>query len=180
MKPAPIMRFCLLCASALTYASSLDVAYRAATAADMGRVRLAMLAEKMNPLFLRPEHFVVAETAAAAGDGFVGCAQLRPVPGGDAAARELASVFVRPAFRRRGVGAELVRRLVARAEASPPTAAVYLLTLARTAPFYRGAAGFEVEPLARAPAPMKAEAGVGAVIARAVADDELVCMVRRV
>ena len=56
----------------------------------------------------------------------------------------------------------------------------YRITLARTAPFYRGAAGFEVEPLARAPAPMKAEAGVGAVIARAVADDELVCMVRRV
>lgn len=167
-----------LCASALSYASSLELAYRAATPADMGRVRLAMVAEKMNPLFLRPENFLVAERAAAE-DGFVGCAQIRPMPGEDAAARELASVFVRPGFRGRGIGAELVRRLVERAEASTSTA-VYLLTLARTAPFYRGAAGFEIEPLERAPASMRAEAGIGAVIARFVADDDLVCMVRRV
>ena len=69
-----------LCASALSYASSLELAYRAATPADMGRVRLAMVAEKMNPLFLRPENFLVAERAAAE-DGFVGCAQIRPMPG---------------------------------------------------------------------------------------------------
>ena len=77
-------------------------------------MRRAMLEQKMNPLFLSPERFLVAEDGLMDGDGVVGFAQLRPVSGAAGAALELASVFVTPAYRRRGVGAELVRRLLDR------------------------------------------------------------------
>ena len=178
--------------------------FRAGEPDDLSIIRSVMIREAMNPLFLKPENFLVAEddesddTLAELG-GIAGrvsravretrfayhspicplaappsCtsfAQIRPIDGGRA--RELASVYVTPARRRRGVGVDLVQRLAARqTDATPP---LFLLTLARTAPFYERA-GFELAPASAVPPALRAEAMVGTLVARAVAGDGLVFM----
>lgn len=117
---------------------SASLMIRPAKVSDMRLIRRALWAERMNPLFVEQRNFVTAREA----DGeLVGAAQLRPL---DGASYELASLFVLPEHRRRGIGGALVRECLGRAPGaqlrgsavSKSAADVYLLTLATCAGFY--------------------------------------------
>ena len=88
------------------------VTLRAATAADAGAIRSLVLRVGINPRDLDWQRFVVAVD----GEGkLVGCGQVKPHRDGS---RELASIAVRPKWRRQGVASDIIRRLMA--EAGPP------------------------------------------------------------
>ena len=141
------------------------VRLRPATAQDLPAIFQAMASEKMNPLFLKPKQFVVAETAV---DGqFVGCGQIRPIT---ATESELASLYVVPDWRGRGVGGRIVGQLLASfVSGGGRPASLYLLTLARTTPFYEPWGFEEVAPEAL-PGPMRGEFAVGRVVTRALGE----------
>jgi len=92
-------------------------------------------------------------------------------------ALELSSLVVLPEHRGKGVGTELVRKLVAQVS---PSQKLYLLCLGKRAGFYTQAAGFEEVPLSpqEVPLPLLAEALLGNVVSRVLADDRCVVMRR--
>eukprot|EP00667_Euglena_gracilis_P022491 EG_transcript_25086 len=136
---------------------------RPATAADMPFVQRAMLAERMNPILLRRECFLVAEVVAAAGvPELWGCGQIRPI---GSEAWELASVYVVPERRGQGIGTHIVRCLLERHQEQPPDGReLFLLTTARQAAFY-APLGFAPTASSQLPPPMRLEAAAGAVLA---------------
>eukprot|EP00962_Isochrysis_galbana_P040198 scaffold14533_cov118-Isochrysis_galbana.AAC.2 len=97
-----------------------DLAFRRAQPAEAPLIFSRLFREKMNPIGVKPERFVLAwdkPKGAVAGFG-----QIRPV--GDGAC-ELASLIVEPAYRGLGVGTVLVTKLLARHRISvgvPPAA----------------------------------------------------------
>lgn len=132
-----------------------------ASARDAAGIRARVWAARMNPLSINPTNFLVArplsatavaspkdragqrslfvdDSAAARTDGIVGCGQLRPLGGG---CLELASLVVDEAYRGQGVGAAIVRELLA-TRVPAGCQGVFLLTLRRTAHFYQRL-GFE-------------------------------------
>ena len=83
---------------------------RAARAEDQSIIVNLVRAARLDPSNLHWQNFVVAEA-----DGqIIGCGQIRPDP----ALRELGSMVVSKAYRRRGVGVAIVRTLQARSQ--PP------------------------------------------------------------
>ena len=156
--------------SARFVAGDRAVRFRSGAAADQPAIFRAMVAQLMNPLALRVEHFLVADDDA--GSGRVGFGQIRPV-GSDL--WELASVYVDDDWRGRGVGSELVRQLLAgHAAAGRPPCEVHLLTLDKTRGFYR-ALGFEQLSIKSAPAAMRPEMIAGSAITKLLGE-ELACM----
>jgi N-acetylglutamate synthase-like GNAT family acetyltransferase len=133
-----------------------------------GAIFRAVLAEKLNPLFLKPQRYTVALDAR--NGAVVGFGQLRPLASG---AFELATVVVVPERRGAGVGAALVEQLLERAGGSE----VWLVTIGRRAAFYRRA-GFAEAGSSPVPRALAFEAAIGALIARVFAGDSLVVMRR--
>ena len=92
---------------------------------------------------------------------------------------ELSSVYVDPAYRKQGIGRELVRRVLKRrllADNSPsPPACIYLLTLKSTSGWYRQHFGFEIVDTENIPSSMVFEVMVGNVITKIIGA-ELCCM----
>ena len=152
-----------------------------------------VLREGMNPLGLAPERFLVAEDAATG--AVVGCAQLKPferlsdrqegdvlgaivraaglAPNWQGELLELASVVVANGARKQGIGTLLVQSLL---DEAPRGATICALALRRTAPWYERL-GFEVVgEQGEVPRPLMAEAAIGKVVARIVAEDELVVL----
>ena len=136
--------------------------FRRGLASDAGPIRLAMAKALMNPLDIDVSRFVVA----AEGSERVGFAQLKPLGENSF---ELASVYVQPRFRDRGIGAELVRRALERRKLSSD---VFLLTLDRTAHFY-GHLGFHI--LQDLPSALYFEFAAGNIIT-GIIGERLVCM----
>ena len=151
------------------------VRLRPGSVQDMPSVFKAMASEKMSPFSLQWGRFVIAE--APDGGGFVGCGQIRPITSD---AFEVASVYVAPGWRGRGVGGQimgaLLRRYVTGSAAQPPgrPSALYLLTLAGTMPFYEPW-GFVQVPEAGLPGPMRTEYALGRAVTRALGE-EIVAM----
>lgn len=88
---------------------------------------------------------------------------------------ELASVYVKPEWRKRGIGRELIRRVMARHDLLERSREdVYLLTLDRTEDFYRGL-GFGFEVTDEPPASMAGEIFAGNLITGFMGS-KLVCM----
>jgi N-acetylglutamate synthase-like GNAT family acetyltransferase len=90
---------------------------RPATEADFPEIKALIRDVRINPTGLDWRHFTVAVEGSvlspAEGTGqLIACAQLKPVPGGFT---ELASLAVRPAFRKRGIARALIEHLLARA-----------------------------------------------------------------
>jgi len=81
------------------------ISFRPATARDQGTIRLLVVSANLYPLDLDWRRFQVAEN----GGRILGAGQIRVHPDGG---RELASVVVARKYRRRGIGTELVRRLL--------------------------------------------------------------------
>jgi len=92
---------------------------------------------------------------------------------------ELSSVYVLPAFRGQGIGAELVKRVLKKTmtkdgDTLSPTN-IYCLTLATTVPWYQDKFGFERVPSQDIPGPMALEVTAGNIITKLVGA-ELCCM----
>ena len=152
-------------------AASVAYHYRTAVGADALTIGTRIVREKMNPLFLSPERFVVA-TPSAESKEVLGFGQLRPAPG---VAWELASLVVEPEHRGQGIGSGILRRLLSQHRASSASEGrVCLLTLRSTRGFYERL-GFAVT--SSPPLPMLLEYAIGTVVAKAAVDDSLVCMV---
>ena len=121
----------------LVAAAGHALTFRPGRMADTVPIAAAMATNLMNPLSIRAERF---EVATGPDDERLGWGQLRPL--GDDGLWELASVFVVPERRGEGIGSAVVRRLLAtHAAAGRRVEDVYLLTLARTRPWYE-ALGF--------------------------------------
>lgn len=78
---------------------------RPATDRDAGRIRSLILRVRINPTQLDWRRFVVAVDPA---DHLIGCGQVKPHGDGS---RELASIAIRPAWRRRHVASAIVAEL---------------------------------------------------------------------
>ena len=100
-----------------------DFHIRPARAAEQPLIRSMIRHEHLDPLNVHWQNFSVAENA----QGIIGIAQIKPYPGG----RELGSLVVLPDHRRSGVGAALIRALLAR-EAGP----LVLFCLSFREPYY--------------------------------------------
>jgi N-acetylglutamate synthase-like GNAT family acetyltransferase len=151
------------------------LSFRQAADNDMPAIFKALLRERMNPLSLKAEHFVVA---ARESDGSVqGFGQLAPLGGGpDAGPQwlELRSLIVDPDHRQRGIGRRLLAELVRRAD----DAEIYLTTLASTTRFY-AAEGFQTLQRGDVPRSLLFEYAAGTVVARIAAGQQLAVMRRR-
>ena len=162
-----------------------------------------ILSEKMNPLNLNPERFLVAEEEEE-GEGererkqprqekkIVAFGQLAELeePG---RLFELRSLVTAPEWRGRGVGAELVKRLLEEAAAASAkkeqgdsgvaaaatAAEVVLTTISRRKRFYERL-GFEEVPSSEIPKQLKLEAAVGSVVARIAVGDSLTVLRKKV
>jgi len=148
-----------------------DGELRAGRDADAETIKEMVLEEKMNPLFLSPENFVIAEQ-----DGEIfGIGQIRPID----KSWELASLVVKEEARGNGIGTAIVQELLelhqkkfeAEGKGVPP---VLALTLKETKPFYTRMGWLE-QPMSMAPMKMQAEASVGGVVA-ALTGNSLICV----
>src|SRR5574342_593766 len=83
---------------------------RPATEADFEEIKALVRQVRINPMGLDWRRFTVAINGSGQ---MIACAQLKPVPGG---LTELASLAVRPAYRRRGIARALIEHLLADAQ----------------------------------------------------------------
>jgi N-acetylglutamate synthase-like GNAT family acetyltransferase len=103
-----------------------DLILRPATSSDSGAIRSLIFRVGINPRDLDWQRFVVVIDRQGK---LVGCGQVKPHSDGS---RELASIAVRPKWRRRGLASEVIRRLMA--DAGPP---LWLICRSELAGFYR-------------------------------------------
>lgn len=96
---------------------------RPATEADAGTIHKLIRDERLDPTSLDWRHFIVAEEAGR----IVGIAQVKPLPG----VNEFGSLVVLPAYRGRGIAAQLIQTLEARAGLP-----LYLICRERMEPYY--------------------------------------------
>ena len=110
---------------------------RPAAAEDQPTIRRIVNAEHLDPTSLHWEHFLIAEI-----DGeLAGIGQIKEYPG----CQELGSLVVLPAYRRRGIAAQLIAALEARARRP-----LYLMCRDHMAPYY-ARFGYEIIGLRQAP-----------------------------
>lgn len=102
-----------------------SITYRPAQASDEAAIKALIRAVNINRLGLKWQRFWVAVDENGR---LVGCGQVKPHRDGS---RELASVAVQKAWRRQGIAATIIRRLLAD-EISP----VWLTCMDRLVPFY--------------------------------------------
>ena len=128
-----------------------DFSIRYAHPADMPTIRAMVRRERLDPTQLKVEQFIVADAMEAGQPRIVGCAQMRQFP----CASELGSLVVEPDWRGEGVGAALVRDLLAGTPGD-----VYLECRGQLASYYRQF-GFEVVDWRGLPAALKLKFGLG-------------------
>jgi ribosomal protein S18 acetylase RimI-like enzyme len=140
-----------------------------------------MLQEAMNPISISQDHLLVAFDDDDPAEKLMGFGQIRPL---DGVYSELASLYVFPDHRSKGIGGSLVEELLERYDKQGTTNApgtVCLLALSETAPFYEKY-GFMVvnenEIQSDLPSSLKFEYKAGSVLSSILGND-LVCMVRR-
>jgi len=113
---------------------------REAIAGDAGAIRALIFRVGINPRDLDWRRFLVAVDREGR---LIGCGQVKPHSDGS---RELASIAVRPHWRRRGVASEIIRRLMA--DAGPP---LWLMCRSELAGFYRRYGFGSIEDPSRMP-----------------------------
>lgn len=166
-----------------TTAVAFDVHIRCATAEQVSTARRILVQQAMNPLAVTQLCLLVANVVHDGGDlpeEMAGFGQIRPV---DENHSELASLYVLPEYRRRGIATRLIAALLERhdnqnneAAATTPTTtttptAVCLLTLRPTVPLYE-AHGFGVVLHKRdLPAAMQWEYVAGSLLSAALGND---------
>lgn len=115
--------------------SEISFSLRPATETDFSEIRALIRQVRINPTGLDWHHFTVAVNGSGQ---MIGCAQLKPVPGG---LTELASLAVRSAYRRQGIARALIEHLLA--EAPRP---VYLTCRSGLGAMYK-TFGFQTVPI---------------------------------
>ena len=108
---------------------------RAATAEDAPAIRDLIRAVRIDPFDLAWRRFVVASTSEGQ---IIGCGQIKPHTDGT---RELASIAVRPGWRRGGIAREVIQHLMA-----SHTGPLYLTCRASLGEFYAKFGFRRVEP----------------------------------
>lgn len=106
-------------------ASQPCIIYRPAQASDEAAIKALIRAVNINPMGLKWPRFLVA---VADNGELIGCGQIKSHRDGS---RELASIAVQKAYRRQGIAAEIIHRLLA--DEPPP---VWLTCMDRLVPFY--------------------------------------------
>ncbi len=130
----------------------IDFDIRPARAAEDAVIRSLIRAERLDPLNVHWENFLVAEAHGR----IIGIGQVKPYPG----ARELGSLVVAADRRETGVGAALITALIAR-EHGP----LYLFCLAFREPYY-AKFGFRSITADQVPASLQKKYRVGQVFTR--------------
>lgn len=147
--------------------------FRQANAKDLTDIKRMVFKERINPLGLSAERFIVAENADGQVLGF-GQLQQQPSPQ-DVHFLELRTLIVDNDARGQGVGTAVMQHLL-----DTPAAAhtdVYLTTISRTMPFYHKA-GFRELERRHTPRLLWFEALMGTLVAFLVVQDRLVVMKR--
>eukprot|EP00978_Attheya_sp_CCMP212_P009347 scaffold22095_cov71-Attheya_sp.AAC.2 len=172
------------------------IQFRSATSSDVAFARKTMLSEFMNPLSIAQDTLVVAfdgddSSSNGRGDSVLGFGQIRPLSLASATATattttnpgydELASLYVIPEQRTRGVGRALVQELLSRHDHDEvhKNHAVCLLTLGTTVPFYEPFQFNVVSDLnmGSLPSSFRFEYTAGSILST-VLGNELACMIR--
>jgi N-acetylglutamate synthase-like GNAT family acetyltransferase len=143
------------------------VRLRPAAKADAGAVRSLILRVGINPRDLDWNRFLVAVDVEGK---LVGCGQVKPHRDGS---RELASIAVRPAWRKRGVASSLIRRLMD--QAGPP---LWLMCRSSLAGFYARFGFVRVEDEARMPTYFRRVHRLAATAARLLPGDNPMAVMR--
>ncbi|DBA82241.1 hypothetical protein WJX79_004896 [Trebouxia sp. C0005] len=150
-----------------------QLVFRQATAEDLIDIKRMVLKERMNPLGLPADRFIIAEDAEGQVMGF---GQLQQQPNAEHVQfLELRTLIVTNAARGQGVGSAVVKHLLETPAAM--TTDVFLVTLRRSIPFYKKA-GFTLVPVRQVPRALWFEAFAGSVVASLVAQDRLVVLMR--
>lgn len=129
-----------------------DFEIRPARANEAAAIRSMIHTEWLDPFNVHWENFLVAETNGR----IIGMGQIKPYPG----ARELGSLAVVADQRKRGVGAAIIKALIAR-ENGP----LYLFCLAFREPYY-GKFGFRSVTVDDLPPALKSKFRLGKFFAR--------------
>jgi N-acetylglutamate synthase-like GNAT family acetyltransferase len=132
----------------------IDFEIRPARADEAAAIRSMIRAERLDPFNVHWENFLVAE----ANERIIGIGQIKPYPG----ARELGSLAVVADRRKTGVGAAIIRALIAR-ENGP----LYLFCLAFRERYY-GKFGFRSVTVNDLPPTLKLKYALGAFFTRLV------------
>jgi len=141
----------------------------------------------MLPFGLHPERFIIAEEEEGEGGRLVAFGQLAELEskdgdcdGDDASPLlfELRSLVTVPGFRGKGIGAEIVRRLLDDAKARKEgkgkrEASVLMTTITRRKPFYQRLGFNELSP---PPKELLFEIAIGSIVARIAVGDSIVAM----
>ena len=129
-----------------------DFEIRPARADEAATIRSMIRAERLDPFNVPWENFLVAE----ANGRIIGIGQIKPYPG----ARELGSLVVAADQRKSGVGAAIIKALIAR-ENGP----LYLFCLAFREPYY-GKFGFRSVTVDDLPPALKSKYVLGRFFTR--------------
>jgi N-acetylglutamate synthase-like GNAT family acetyltransferase len=135
----------------------IDFEIRPARADEAGTIRSMIRAERLDPLNVHWENFLVA----IANERIIGIGQIKPYPG----ARELGSLAVAADQRKIGVGAAIIKALVARESARSSAGPLYLFCLAFREPYY-GKFGFRQVTVNDLPAALKPKYALGKFFTR--------------
>jgi N-acetylglutamate synthase-like GNAT family acetyltransferase len=84
-----------------------EIRLRPAQGRDRWLIRRSVLGAGLNPLHMCWKNFILAENVEGR---FLGCGQIKPHTDGS---RELASVYVKPEWRGRGVASAIIEKLLA-------------------------------------------------------------------
>jgi N-acetylglutamate synthase-like GNAT family acetyltransferase len=157
---------------------ALSLKYRPATQSDVNHARRIMFKERMNFLSLSANSLVICVDVSDDDNEdqnklIVGFGQIRRL---NDQYSELASLYVDPEYRNRGVGSELVTNLLNKRHDDDNTS-LCLLTLRPTVPFYEKF-GFCVISRDNLPSPLRIEYLAGSLISLFLGN-ELVCMEKK-
>ena len=163
--------------------AAFQCSFRRATPDDVSVARQRLLQEAMNPLSISTKTLLVAyDSDANSDDDLLGFGQIRPL---DNQWSELASLYVLPEFRTKGIGSALVQQLLEDhddddSSSSSQSKSVCLLTLRPTISFYEpfGFSTVTNEDTKELPVSIQVEEQIGRGISKLLGN-ELVCMVRR-
>lgn len=129
----------------------MSISIRPAVEADQSTIEALIQQAKLNPRNLHWENFLVAEENG----NIVGIRQVKIHRGGT---REVASGFVLPEYRRRGISAQLMIMLLAR-----ETGPLYTMVNKKRSPYYEQF-GFQQVDVSQLPSDFRKEYRIGRIV----------------